>query len=868
MADAESETSSWHEAVQRVRTTSMRRSTENLIQTLRPQRPPISSISSASTTTAHSAAATATHSAQNFDDTRKQGLAILLAFLDVVGIRATSWHVGDGGGTSFSSSISSMVKGHHRASNSNSGSASFAFDSSQRSRLLAPSGAAIGSPSSSVATIGPSSSLLPSAAGGGGASTAARGVGGRPRNRTMIQSYIQSRTDVLFSGFLHKQGVSVKSWKRRYVILRANMLMYQKTEQGGDVKGKRGGVIPLNEGSWSVEPVAADGRRSSGNDGKGGREHCFALYTRGRTLLLSAETAEQKDAWIGALNKLRSRAGDEALRRGVRAMFAVGAAGGGPNTPHAHTRSSSNSSSAATAVDVVPALTSLLHTLQYEVDSLCEFSVLKEKMIEALDAMEAQSPAAAAAGAAAAATAGGAAAAGGASAASSSSASAAALAKMKDLGEMEIDPSEVIIKDLLAEGFFGKVFRGEMHGLDVAIKKLKTDSLKTADPTEAAELIAELRAEVDVLTHLRHPNVVLIMGASTKNPANLFIVTEFLDRGCLYNVIHNPKLSDDQTLKMIEQVVLAINFLHGRTPKIIHRDIKPLNILVDSAHNIRVGDFGISCRDREKESRDQTQGTFAYMAPEVVTGQASASSASDVFSFGVVLYEWFFIRDRPGIDFQTDDDYCYENIHDYVHSGREPKIPTWWHPLVRETIRQCLSADAAGRPAMSTILSTIRELGAMCNQAKDTRADSFALRRFAVTELTDRLLTQPAAAAAAAESTTTGTAAAARASVEVLLSEQPDALDILLGLSSYAGSDSLKYDAICIYLRVAEAYMYGGTEGAEGEEGEEAAASGADRAMATEMQAAAVNVLANMPLTDWCEPGKRWVAHVPMRPTL
>eukprot|EP01043_Picozoa_sp_COSAG02_P042474 COSAG02_NODE_3615_length_6474_cov_4.439059_1_plen_2022_part_00 len=827
IADDELATSSWYEAVQRIRTTVHRRTTEKMIQTLRP------SVDSQHHTSAGNPGGT-----QTFDDARKQGLAILLAFLDIVGNQPTRWNAQDTR-ASFAARAS-MTTGLARMTASAADAEGFstmsAFSSSQR-RL----------------PVGSMRSTIPMELGDMSSPSSSQMIGasGRPRNRTMIQSYIQSRTDVLFSGFLWKQGVSVKSWKKRYFILREDMLMYQKTEQGGAVSGKRGGVVPLGEaGTWSAEAAidalsvsrrnvdggseyataAARSGTSSTNGSSasiGGREHCFAIFTLGRTLMLSADTAEQMDAWLSALNKLRSRAGDEALRRGVQAHFSPGAAA---------------SASTIGDADVVGRLTSLLRVVQYEVDSLCELDTLKEKLLEAVEAMQ---PAACLG-------------------AGDSSAGSVSADKATDLGEMEIDPDEVTMKDLLAEGFFGKVYRGELHGLDVAIKKLKTDSLKTADPQEAAELVAELRAEVDVLTHLRHPNVVLIMGASTKNPANLFIVTEFLDRGNLYNVIHNPKLTDDQTLGMIEQVVLAINFLHGRTPKIIHRDIKPLNILVDSAHNIRVGDFGISCRDREKESRDQTQGTFCYMAPEVVTGQASASSASDVFSFGVVMYEWFFIRDRPGIDFQTDDDHCYENIHDAVHCGREPSIPPWWHPSIRETIRQCLACDPAARPTMSAILLTIRELkmqtaetavgyhsgiasAVRTSTATVHRPDRYALRRFAVTELNNLMKLRP-------QSETTSPQEI-RAAIEVLMGEYPEVLNILLGLSSHAGPEDLHYEAICSYLRVAEVHCR--ADRTENETDPESAA--ADRVAATEMQAAAVNVLAMMPLADLCVPGKRWV---------
>lgn len=106
----------------------------------------------------------------------------------------------------------------------------------------------------------------------------------------------------------------------------------------------------------------------------------------------------------------------------------------------------------------------------------------------------------------------------------------------------EIGPDEVKNLVKVGGGQFGSVFKGECRGKIVAVKKLfaKIDE----------KSLEEFRKEVAILTHLRHPNVVLFMGACTE-PGNLFIVTEYMPMGDIGKIIHGPqKLPDLKLLKM------------------------------------------------------------------------------------------------------------------------------------------------------------------------------------------------------------------------------------------------------------------------------------------------------------------------------
>ncbi|MCH92350.1 serine/threonine-protein kinase EDR1-like [Trifolium medium] len=90
------------------------------------------------------------------------------------------------------------------------------------------------------------------------------------------------------------------------------------------------------------------------------------------------------------------------------------------------------------------------------------------------------------------------------------------------------------------------------------------------------------------MRRLRHPNVVLFMGAVTR-PPNLSIISEFLPRGSLYRILHRPncQIDEKQRIKMALDVARGMNCLHASTPTIVHRDLKSPNLLVDKNWNVK-----------------------------------------------------------------------------------------------------------------------------------------------------------------------------------------------------------------------------------------------------------------------------------------
>ncbi|KAK3159077.1 hypothetical protein QOZ80_2AG0145410 [Eleusine coracana subsp. coracana] len=142
------------------------------------------------------------------------------------------------------------------------------------------------------------------------------------------------------------------------------------------------------------------------------------------------------------------------------------------------------------------------------------------------------------------------------------------------------------------------------------------------------------------MKRLRHPNVVLFMGAITRVP-HLSIVTEFLPRGSLFRLIHRPnnQLDERKRLRMALDVARGMNYLHNCTPVIVHRDLKSPNLLVDKNWVVKVCDFGLSrMKNNTFLSSRSTAGTAEWMAPEVLRNEPSDEKC-DVFSYGVILWE-------------------------------------------------------------------------------------------------------------------------------------------------------------------------------------------------------------------------------------
>ncbi|XP_062206873.1 proline-rich receptor-like protein kinase PERK3 isoform X2 [Phragmites australis] len=188
--------------------------------------------------------------------------------------------------------------------------------------------------------------------------------------------------------------------------------------------------------------------------------------------------------------------------------------------------------------------------------------------------------------------------------------------------------------NLLGQGGFGHVYRGTVGGQEVAIKKLRAGS---------GQGDREFRAEVEIISRVHHKNLVSLVGYCIHGEQRL-LVYEYVPNKTLEFHLHGsgrPTLDWPRRWKVAVGSAKGLAYLHEDChPKIIHRDIKAANILLDYNYEPKVADFGLAKYQGAETTAISTRvmGTFGYLAPEyAATGKVT--DRSDVFSFGVMLLE-------------------------------------------------------------------------------------------------------------------------------------------------------------------------------------------------------------------------------------
>ncbi|XP_078148971.1 cysteine-rich receptor-like protein kinase 15 isoform X2 [Carex rostrata] len=191
----------------------------------------------------------------------------------------------------------------------------------------------------------------------------------------------------------------------------------------------------------------------------------------------------------------------------------------------------------------------------------------------------------------------------------------------------------------LGKGGFGPVYKGTLPDRrEIAVKRLSGSSVQG---------ITEFKNEVDFIAKLKHKNLVQFLGCCIKNREKL-LCYEYLPNGSLDKILFAKDTSQRVNLnwkmrhKIIEGIARGLNYLHEESQlKVIHRDLKVSNILLDKNMNPKISDFGIARFFEEDQTHKETNiivGTFGYMAPEYIL-HGNFSAKSDVYGFGVLLLE-------------------------------------------------------------------------------------------------------------------------------------------------------------------------------------------------------------------------------------
>lgn len=195
---------------------------------------------------------------------------------------------------------------------------------------------------------------------------------------------------------------------------------------------------------------------------------------------------------------------------------------------------------------------------------------------------------------------------------------------------------------IVGDGSFGFVYRAVLpSGRAIAVKRLDRDA--------SSHGLREFRAEVETLGRLHHPNLVKILGFCVAGPDRLLIY-DYLPHGSLDMWLHEPNsrpgpsLPWPARLAIVAGVATGLAYLHRPSPHkpaVIHRDIKASNVLLGSDFAAHIADFGLARKLRPADNHVSTTvaGTTGYMPPEYRSGSTAATTAADVYSFGVLMLE-------------------------------------------------------------------------------------------------------------------------------------------------------------------------------------------------------------------------------------
>ncbi|KAJ4749721.1 Proline-rich receptor-like protein kinase PERK1 [Rhynchospora pubera] len=200
--------------------------------------------------------------------------------------------------------------------------------------------------------------------------------------------------------------------------------------------------------------------------------------------------------------------------------------------------------------------------------------------------------------------------------------------------DLELATNSFSESNVLGQGGFGLVYRGTLSGKEVAIKKLKSGG---------GQGDREFRAEIEIISRVHHRNLVTLVGYCIHEDQRL-LVYEYVPNKTLEFHLHGrgrPTLDWLRRWKIALGSAKGLAYLHEDCdPKIIHRDIKAANILLDYNFEPKVADFGLAKSVPINKSHVSTgvMGTFGYVAPEYATS-GKLTARSDVYSYGVVLLE-------------------------------------------------------------------------------------------------------------------------------------------------------------------------------------------------------------------------------------
>ncbi|KAG8053664.1 hypothetical protein GUJ93_ZPchr0001g32947 [Zizania palustris] len=310
-------------------------------------------------------------------------------------------------------------------------------------------------------------------------------------------------------------------------------------------------------------------------------------------------------------------------------------------------------------------------------------------------------------------------------------------------------------QNLLGEGGFGSVYKGCLaDGREVAVKKLK-------DGGGQGE--REFHAEVEIISRVHHRHLVSLVGYCISEDQRL-LVYDFVPNDTLHYHLHGhgrPVLEWSARVKIAAGSARGMAYLHEDChPRIIHRDIKSSNILLDNNFEAQVADFGLArlAMDAVTHVTTRVMGTFGYLAPEYASS-GKLTERSDVFSFGVVLLELITGRKPVDASKPLGDESLVEwarplltqaletgNVGELVDPRLDKNFNETEMFRMIEAAAACIRHSASRRPRMSQVLRVLDSLADvdLTNGVQPGKSEMFNVANTAEIRVELRVALKPA----------------------------------------------------------------------------------------------------------------------------
>jgi serine/threonine protein kinase len=264
--------------------------------------------------------------------------------------------------------------------------------------------------------------------------------------------------------------------------------------------------------------------------------------------------------------------------------------------------------------------------------------------------------------------------------------------------------TEIKLGETLGEGSFGIVYKGTWkHGGTVAIKKIKG--------TLGTEAVDELKEEAAVMARLNSQYIVRVYGLCW-DQQSYAMVMEFMPNKTLYHLLQDEEQFPKQPKDMLpwpirysiaKDIAYGLRFLHDE--KIIHRDLKSLNVLLTHDFQAKLADFGLAKVKVHSSEASGKPGSLRWMAPETLNiTRPKYSFASDVYAYGITAWE---IAAREFPYKNTIDDSLIKSA---VKEGEREKIPEGCPAAFAELIQACWSGAVSERPTMEMVVNALEQI--------------------------------------------------------------------------------------------------------------------------------------------------------------